>query len=104
MKIKYRYEDEKLMAEVLSDLEEFGPDKKVIAIYSVFPQAPDVDFITDYLWDEPTRDEVLPEDFDRVMKEYQESLKTLEKRKWRRMTMMELADILQEQARVLKEE
>ncbi|KRL74564.1 hypothetical protein FC54_GL001399 [Ligilactobacillus saerimneri DSM 16049] len=92
------------MAEVLSDLEEFGPDKKVIAIYSVFPQAPDVDFITDYLWDEPTRDEVLPEDFDRVMKEYQESLKTLEKRKWRRMTMMELADILQEQARVLKEE
>lgn len=104
MKIKYRYEDEELIAEVLSDLEEFGPNMKVIAVYSVFPQAPDIDFITDYLWDKPTRDEVLPEDFDRVMQEYKESLKTLDKTKWQRMTIKELADILQEQARVLKEE
>ena len=51
--MKFNYENENLTAEVAQDLMEFGADLKVIAIYSVFPEAPDVEFITDYLWDEP---------------------------------------------------
>ena len=51
--MKFSYENEDLFSEVIQDLAEFGADLKVIAIYSVFPEAPDTEFISDYLWDEP---------------------------------------------------
>lgn len=55
--MKFSYENENLTAEVMQDLAEFGSDLKVIAIYSLFPEAPDTGFITDYLWDEPERED-----------------------------------------------
>lgn len=48
--MKFTYEDLDLTAEVAQDLMEFGPDLEVIAIYSTFPEYPNVDFVTDYLW------------------------------------------------------
>ena len=40
------YEDyDDLVAEVKSDLDEFGSDLQVIAIYSIFPDNPDKYFI-----------------------------------------------------------
>ena len=39
--MKFSYENENLTAEVMQDLAEFGANLKVIAIYSVFPEAPD---------------------------------------------------------------
>ena len=40
--MKFNYENEDLTAEVAQDLMEFGANLKVIAIYSVFPEAPDL--------------------------------------------------------------
>ena len=44
------YEDyDDLLAEVKSDLDEFGSDLQVIAIYSIFPDNPDRYVITSYI-------------------------------------------------------
>lgn len=99
--MKFSYENENLIAEVMQDLAEFGADLKVIAIYSVFPEAPDVEFITDYLWDEPEQSDFGSEiEYEEAMDDYIESLQTLEKRKYKRMTVYELAQILKEQAEI----
>lgn len=99
--MKFSYENEDLIAEVMQDLAEFGADLKVIAIYSVFPEAPDTEFITDYLWDEPKQEDFeSEEEFESAMDDYIESLQTLEKRKYKRMTVYELAQILKEQAEI----
>lgn len=99
--MKFNYENENLTAEVMQDLAEFGPDLKVIAIYSLFPEAPDTEFITDYLWDEPEQSDFeSEEEFEDAMDDYIESLGTLEKRKYKRMTVYELAQILREQAEI----
>lgn len=75
--MKFNYENEDLTAEVAQDLIEFGANLKVIAIYSVFPEAPDVEFITDYLWDEPEREDFeSEEEFEDAMDDYLESLQT----------------------------
>lgn len=76
--MKFTYEDLDLSAEVTEDLMEFGPDLEVIAIYSTFPEFPNVDFVTDYL----------------------ESLQTLKKRKYKRMSLYELGKIIQRQAEI----
>ena len=99
--MKFSYENEDLFSEVIQDLAEFGADLKVIAIYSVFPEAPDTEFITDYLQDEPEQSDFeSEEDYDEAMDDYLESLETLEKRKYKRMTVYELAQILKEQAEI----
>lgn len=99
--MKFNYENEDLTTEVMQDLAEFGANLKVIAIYSVFPEAPDAEFITDYLWDEPEREDFeLEEEYEDAMDDYLESLETLEKRKYKRMTVYELAQILKEQAEI----
>ena len=99
--MKFSYENEDLFSEVIQDLAEFGADLKVIAIYSVFPEAPDTEFISDYLWDEPEQSDFeSEEDYDEAMDDYLESLETLEKRKYKRMTVYELARILKEQAEI----
>ncbi|WP_202021612.1 hypothetical protein [Ligilactobacillus agilis] len=98
----YRYEDTKLVMEVINDLEEFGPELGVIAIYSVFPEEPNVDFITDYLWDEPNIDDYGHdlEEYEAAMADYQKSLETLKERKFKRMTIYELAKTLKKQAEI----
>lgn len=99
--MKFNYENEDLTTEVMQDLAEFGANLKVIAIYSVFPEAPDVEFITDYLWDEPEQSDFeSEEEYEDAMDDYLESLETLEKRKYKRMTVYELARILKEQAEI----
>ncbi len=99
--MKFNYENEDLTAEVMQDLAEFGANLKVIAIYSVFPEAPDTEFITDYLWDEPEQSDFeSEEEYESAMDDYLESLKTLNERKYKRMTVYELAQILKEQAEI----
>lgn len=75
--MKFSYENEDLIEEVIQDLAEFGSDLKVIAIYSVFPEA-----------------------YESAMDDYLESLEMLEERKCKRMTVYELAQILKEQAEI----
>ena len=99
--MKFSYENEDLTAEVMQDLAEFGANLKVIAIYSVFPEAPDTEFITDYLQDEPEQSDFeSEEEYESTMDDYLESLETLNERKYKRMTIYELAQILKEQAEI----
>ena len=99
--MKFTYEDLDLSAEVTQDLTEFGPDLEVIAIYSTFPEVPNVDFVTDYLWGEPKREDFeSEEEYESAVDDYTESLQTLEKRKYKRMTIYELGKIIQKQAEI----
>ena len=99
--MKYSYENENLTAEVMQDLDEFGADLKVIAIYSLFPEVPDIEFITDYLWDEPEQSDFeSEEEYESAVDDYLESLETLNERKYKRMTVYELAQILKGQAEI----
>lgn len=99
--MKFSYENEDLIAEVIQDLDEFGPNLKVIAIYSLFPEAPDTEFITDYLWGEPEQSDFeSEEEYEEAMDDYLESLETLAERRYKRMTVYELAQILKEQAEI----
>lgn len=99
--MKFTYEDLDLTAEVAQDLMEFGPDLEVIAIYSTFPEVPNVDFVTDYLWGEPNiEDFESEEEYESAMDDYLESLETLENRKYKRMSLYELGKIIQRQAEI----
>lgn len=99
--MKFTYENLDLSAEVAQDLTEFGPDLAVIAIYSTFPEAPNVDFVTDYLWGEPKREDFeLEAEYENAMDDYLESLETLKERKYKRMNLYELGKIIQKQAEI----
>lgn len=99
--MKFTYEDLELGAEVAQDLTEFGPDLQVIAIYSTFPEFSNVDFVTDYLWGEPKREDFESEiEYEEAMDDYLESLQTLEKRKYKRMSLYELGKIIQRQSEI----
>ena len=99
--MKFTYENLKLSAEVAQDLTEFGPDLEVIAIYSTFPETPNVDFVTDYLWGEPKREDFESEtEYEEAMDDYIESLETLKERKYKRMKLYELSKIIQRQAEI----
>ena len=99
--MKFTYEDLDLSAEVTQDLIEFGPDLEVIAIYSTFPEAPNVDFVTDYLWGEPEREDFESEiEYESAVDDYLESLETLKERKYKHMSLYELGKIIQRQAEI----
>lgn len=99
--MKFTYEDLDLSAEVAQDLTEFGPNLEVIAIYSTFPEFPNVDFVTDYLWGEPKQEDFESEtEYESAVDDYLESLQTLEKRKYKRMSLYELGRIIQKQAEI----
>lgn len=99
--MKFTYEDLDLSAEVAQDLMEFGPNLEVIAIYSTFPEFPNVNFVTDYLWGEPKREDFeSEEEFESAVDDYLESLETLKERKYKRMTLYELGKIIQKQAEI----
>ena len=99
--MKFTYEDLDLSAEVAQDLMEFGSDLEVIAIYSTFPEFPNVDFVTDYLWDQPEQSDFESEiEYEEAMDDYTESLKLLEGRKCKRMSLYELGKIIQRQAEI----
>lgn len=100
--MKFTYEDLELSAEVSQDLMEFGPNLEVIAIYSTFPEVPNVNFVTDYLWGEPNIEDywVDLDEYEKAIDDYTESLKLLEGRKCKHMTLYELAKIIQRQAEI----
>lgn len=99
--MKFTYEDLYLSAEVAQDLTEFGPDLAVITIYSTLPEFPNVDFVTDYLWGEPEREDFESEiEYESAVDDYTESLKFLEGRKYKRMSLYELGKIIQRQAEI----
>lgn len=98
--MKFTYEDLDLSAEVTQDLMEFGPDLEVIAIYSTFPEFPNVNFVTDYLWGEPNIEDFESEEYESAMDDYIESLETLKERKYKRMSLYELGKIIQRQAEI----
>lgn len=99
--MKFTYEDLELSAEVTQDLMEFGPNLQVIAIYSTFAEAPNVDFVTDYLWGEPEREDFESEiEYESAVDDYLESLETLKERKYKHMSLYELGKIIQRQAEI----
>ena len=99
--MKFTYEDLELSAEVAQVLTEFGPDLEVIAIYSTFLEDPNVNFVTDYLWCEPKREDFeSEEEFEDTIDNYLESLETLKERKCKRMKLYELSKIIQRQAEI----
>ena len=81
------YED--LVAEVKSDLDEFGSDLQVIAIYSIFPENPDKYFITDYIWGEPVHDSDM-DIYEEEMKLHEKELETIKYTKNEKMTIEQL--------------
>ena len=100
MKYTVSYDSEELINEVTQDVLEFGSDLPVFAIYSWFEEY-QVEFVTDYLFaDEPERivdGYWSEEDYQKELKEYEDSLKTLEMTKHKKMPIGELLDILVKQ-------
>ena len=93
------YEDyDDLVAEVKSDLDEFGSDLQVIAIYSIFPENPDKYFITDYIWGEPVYDSNM-DIYEEEMRLHEKELATLEYTKHDKMTIEQLYNELLKQKR-----
>lgn len=103
MGYKISYDCQELIDELSGDVAEFVGDLPVYAVYSWFEEY-QVEFITDYLFaDTPERvvdgfwsddDE---EEFQLDLKEFEESLKTLEMTKHKIMTASELLEIFIEQ-------
>lgn len=94
------YDNEQLTNEALSDLNEYGDDYNVIAVYSNF--GGEIDYITDYVFGKPNRNEFHDlNDYEEALSDYNESLKTLHERKVKDMTLAELVKTLKEQAKLL---
>lgn len=100
------YECQDLIDELSGDVAEFGGDLPVYAIYSWFEEY-QVEFITDYLFADPPERVVSgfwsdedEEEYQVELKEFKESLKTLEMTKHKIMTASELLEILEEQNRI----
>ena len=91
------YEDyDDLLAEVKSDLDEFGSDLQVIAIYSIFPDNPDRYVITSYIQGDVIKDSKA----DIYLQEcriHEKELAMLEYTKHDKMTIRQLYNRLLEQ-------
>lgn len=106
MKPTISYECQDLIDELSGDIVEFGGDFPVYAIYSWFEEY-QVEFITDYLFADPPERVVAgfwsdedEEEYQAELKEFEESLKTLEMTKHKIMTASELLEIFEEQNRI----
>ena len=82
----YEYE---LLAEVKQDLDEFGSDLQVIAIYSIFPEDPDKYYITDYIWGEPVHDSDI-DIYKEELEIHKKELETIKFTKHEEMTIRQL--------------
>lgn len=101
--MKVSYDSEELIQEASGDLMEYGENLPVFAIYSWFEEYQS-EFITDYIWAEkPERlnigywDQEDEEDYQKELKNYNDSLKTLEMTKHEKMTVKRLLELLEEQ-------
>lgn len=89
----YEYE---LLAEVERELNEFGSDLKVIAIYSIFPEDPDKYYITDYIWGEPVHDSDM-DIYKEELEIHKKELETIKFTKHEEMTIRQLYNRLLKQ-------
>ena len=89
----YEYE---LLAEVKQDLDEFGSDLQVIAIYSIFPEDPDKYYITDYIWGEPVHDSDM-DIYKEELEIHKKELETIKFTKHEEMTIRQLYNRLLKQ-------
>ena len=90
------YDNEELLAEVRQDMDEFGEDLQVIAIYSIFPEDPDKYYITDYIWGEPVHDSDM-DIYNEEIEIHKNELETIKFTKHEEMNIEELYTKLLEQ-------
>lgn len=96
------YSSEDLIKEVMEDIECFGENMEVYAVYSWFPDV-DKEFITDYVHkDKPSRDETdTDEEYQKLVALYQKSIDSLKETKNEVMTLKKLLLKLKEQDKIL---
>lgn len=96
--------NEKLINEVMMDIDEFGQDMKVYQVYSYFPEV-NQDFVTDYVHAEkPKKDMYMTEEeYHRLIEQFDKQLKTLDKTKHELTTLGKLRIQLLAQANALNE-
>lgn len=102
--MKVSYDSEDLIEECLADIDLFGDDFMVFAKYQSFYDG-SCEFIVDYVdADRPTRDEIIEfnplddeEDFQAMLKEYDEGIESLKGYRTEKMTLQALLSRLEQQ-------
>lgn len=96
------YDGTELINEVRLDIQEFGKQLQVYAVYSLFPETDRV-FITDYVHaKKPDRDEYMTDDeYINLIEQYKKQLDTLKETKHELMTLGELLDKLKKQNKLI---
>lgn len=115
--MKNSYDSEELIEDVLEDIELFGEDFNVYAVYSYFEKVDgrliDEEFITSYVdADEPMREEIEDgpwdeddeREFQKLMSNYQKGLESLKQTKNDKMTLKELLEKLRYQDKIFKDD
>lgn len=90
------YSNDELLSEVKRDLDEFGSDLQVIAIYSIFPEEPDKYYITDYIWGKPVHDSDI-DIYKEELEIHKKELETIKFTKHEEMTIRQLYNRLLKQ-------
>lgn len=94
------YNNDELLSEVKQDLDEFGSDLEVIAIYSIFPEDQDKYYITDYIWGKPVHDSDM-DIYEEELEIHKKELETIKFTKHEEMNIEELYTKLLEQAKTI---
>ena len=102
--IKVSYDSDELIKEYLADIDLFGDDFMVFAKYQSFYND-SCEFIVDYVdADRPTREEIIEfdaledeEDYQAILKEYEEGIESLKGYRTEKMTLKELLEKLEKQ-------
>lgn len=102
--IKVSYDSDELIKECLADTDLFGDDFMVFAKYQSFYND-SCEFIVDYVdADRPTREEIIEfdaledeEDYQAILKEYEEGIESLKGYRTEKMTLKELLEKLEKQ-------
>ena len=105
--IKVSYDSDELINECLNDIDLFGDDFMVFAKYQTFYEDNEdsCEFIVDYVdADRPTREEIIEfdaledeEDYQAILKEYEEGIESLKGYRTEKMTLKELLEKLEKQ-------
>lgn len=102
--ITVSYDSDELIEDCLADIDLFGDDFMVFAKYQSFDND-SCEFIVDYVdADRPTRDEIIEfdaledeEDYQTMLKEYEEGIESLKGYRAEKMTLKELLEKLEKQ-------
>lgn len=109
--MKISIDSEQNISDVKEDIELFGKDFKVYAVYAVqLIDGQEIEYISGYVdAEEPTRDELDhvmydekdEADFQQILQDYKDNLKSLDETKYELMTLSELLEKLEEQDRAI---